>query len=79
MWNHSTLSPEIRLNQTIIQRFKKYAKISGVVFIVLGLVGVLFPSILSLTTLAFVNYMMLFAGIVSGWMRWTEDKRDRTG
>jgi uncharacterized membrane protein HdeD (DUF308 family) len=79
MWNHQTLSPEMRLNKALIERFKKNAKISGIIFILLGLVGIVFPTIMSLTTLAFVTYMMLFAGAMSAWMTATTNKNDWTG
>lgn len=79
MWNHTTLSPEMRLNKTLIERFKKYAEISGIAFIVLGMLGVVFPWAMTLTTLAFVTYLMLFAGAMSLWLTVTTNKRDWTG
>jgi len=79
MWNQSTLSPEMRLNKTLIEKFKKYAKVSGIIFILLGMVGIIFPPVMTLTTLAFVSYMMLVAGAVSLWATVTTNKRDWTG
>ncbi len=80
MWNwNSNLSPEMNLNKNLVDHFKKYAKISGVLFIVLGSAGIFFPTFMSFTTLAFVSYLMLFAGISGAWLTWASNKRDWAG
>ncbi len=80
MWNwNSNISPEMNVNKNIVDNFKKYAKISGIFFIVVGSLGVFFPTFMSLSTLAFVAYLMLFAGFFSGWLTWVSNKRDWAG
>ena len=79
MWNYNNLPPQMHLDQSTIKRFKKYAKISGVFFIVLGLVGIFLPYVLSLTTLMFVMYLMLITGVMSAWMTWTTNRNDWAG
>ena len=80
MWNwNGTLSPEMALNKELVDRFKKYAKISGSIFIVLGAAGIIFPNFMSLTTLVFVSYLMLFAGLSAGWLTWVSNKKDWAG
>ena len=77
-WNNE-LNLEMNINKNLVDNFKKYSKISGIVFIVLGSVGIIFPTFMSLTTLAFVSYLMLFAGLFAGWFTWTSNKEDWAG
>ncbi len=77
MWKYTTL--EMGMNKALIGKFKKYAKIGGVIFILLGIAGVLFPTFMTFGTLAFVSYLMLFAGISAGVLTWTSNRNDWTG
>ena len=80
MWNwNSKVSAEININQNLIENFKKYAKISGSIFILLGLTGIIFPEFMSITTLVFVTYLMLFAGFFAAWLTYTSNKKDWAG
>ncbi len=80
MWNWNThISAEMTINKNLVARFKKYAKISGTAFILLGAVGIFFPTFMTMTTLAFVSYLMLFAGFFAGWMTWTSNRHDWAG
>ena len=78
MWN-SRLSPEMNLNRGLITTFKRYATISGVIFMLLGAAGIIFPTFMTLTTVILVSYLMLFAGISSAWMTWVINRRDWAG
>ena len=78
MWN-SNLSPEININRNLVQRFKKYATVSGIVFILLGVAGIVFPVFATYTTVVFVAYLMLIAGLSSAWMTWQSNKHDWAG
>ena len=77
MWKYTTL--EMDMNKALIDKFKKYAKIGGILFILLGIVGVLFPTFMTFGTLAFVSYLMLFAGISAGMLTWASNRNDWTG
>jgi len=77
MWKYTT--PEIDLNRALVDKFKKYAKIGGVLFILLGVIGVLFPTFMTLGTLVFVSYLMLFAGVSSAALTWSSNRNDWTG
>ena len=80
MWNwNSTLSPEMNINKNLVDNFKKYAKISGILFIIFGIAGIFFPSFMSFTTLAFVSYLMLLAGISGAWLTMASNKKDWAG
>ena len=77
-WNEN-LNLEMNINKNLIDSFKKYSKIGGILFILLGAVGIAFPMVMSLTTLAFVSYLMIIAGLFSGWLTWQSNKEDWAG
>jgi len=77
-WNEG-LTVEMNLNKNLVDQFKKSAKISGILFILFGAAGIFFPTFMSFTTLAFVAYLMLFMGIMSGYMTWTSDRKSWAG
>jgi len=77
MWNNSTF--QIELNRSIVSKLKKYAKISGILFIILGVLGIVFPTFMSVSTVVLVSYLMLFAGISSGWFTWKSNHKDWAG
>ncbi len=78
MWINSTII-KINLDKDVIDTFKKYAKIGGVLFIVLGLIGIFFPTFMTLGTLVFVTYLMLFAGVSSATLTWMSNRKDWAG
>ena len=77
MWKYTTL--EMDMNKALVDKFKKYSKVGGIIFILLGIVGVLFPTFMTFSTLAFVSYLMLFAGISAGMLTWVSNRNDWTG
>jgi uncharacterized membrane protein HdeD (DUF308 family) len=80
MWNWNTnLNAEININKNLVDNFKKYSKISGTIFILIGLVGIIFPTFMSFTAISFVAYLMLFAGVFSGWLTWQSSQNDWAG
>ncbi len=80
MWKwHEDLNLEMNINKNLVDNFKKHAKISGTLFVLFGLAGILFPSIMSLTTVLLVAYLMLFAGISAGVMTYKSNRKDWVG
>lgn len=80
MWKwHKSLNLETNLNKNLVDNFKKHAKISGIMFILLGAIGIIFPRIMSLTTVLFVAYLMLFAGVSAGIMTYKSNREEWTG
>ena len=75
MWDYSLLS----VNKGLVDQFKKYARISGIIFIILGIIGIVYPLVMSATTLFFVAALMLLLGVISGWMTWITNKEDWAG
>ncbi len=63
----------------LLGKYKKQAKIAGIIFIVLGLIGALFPVFASFATVIFVSWLMLFAGVLAGYFTFVTDKSDFGG
>ena len=76
MWKYP-LSENV--SEELVQKFHKYTKITGVVFVILGLIGILFPEVMTLATVSFVSWLLLFAGIFSGYFTYLSDKEDFIG
>ena len=81
MWTYSKkwqedLPPD---GKELLKRFGKYAKVMGIVFVILGLIGIIFPLALSIATVAFASYLMIVAGLFSGYLTWITNKEDWLG
>ncbi len=61
--------------------FRRFALITGILLIILGVVGVALPQLMSLITAAFAGWLLVLAGFVTfyltwqgfggrGWLRW---------
>jgi len=80
MWKwHNNLNLEMNINKNIVDNFKKNAKIGGTLFVLFGVVGILFPTVVSLTTVLVVAYLMLFAGVSAGIMTYRSNREDWAG
>ena len=77
-WNQN-LNLEMNANRNLIDSWKKHAKIGGVVLIIIGIVGIVFPQILTVTTLFLVAYLMMFAGISIALLTYKSNKEDWVG
>lgn len=80
MWKwHKNLNIEMNINKNLVDNFKKHAKISGVLFILFGITGIIFPGLMSITTVLFVAYLMLFAGVSAGVLTYRSNPKDWMG
>jgi len=80
MWKwHQNLNIEMNINKNLVDNFKKHAKIGGALFILFGAVGILFPDLMSLTTVLLVGYLMLFAGVSAGMLTYKSNPQDWMG
>ena len=77
MWN--SLYLRIGGDNELLKQFRKNAKISGIVLIGLGLIGIFYPVVLTMTTVLLAAFIMLFAGIVTAWMTWKTNPGDWAG
>jgi len=63
----------------LVEKYKKQAKIAGVLFIVLGLIGIIYPAVTSFAVVIFVSWLMLIAGLFAGYFTYVTDKSDWSG
>jgi len=62
-----------------LEVFKKNAKTVGVILMVIGFLGAVFPVAASLTTVVFVAWLLLFAGTLTGYFTFKSDAGDWRG
>lgn len=72
MWNIPT-------DGSLFKKFGKHAKIAGVIFMLLGVAGIVFPIFMTMATVVFVAWLLLFAGISAAVMTWQTDRSDWMG
>ncbi len=72
MWNYP-------IDEPVFKKFGNHAKITGIVFMVLGIVGIVFPMFMTLATVAFVAWLLLFAGIAAAFFTWQTDRSEYRG
>lgn len=77
MWKYR--STQIDIDRVFIDKLNKYAKVGGVVFLLLGVVGILFPTLMTMSTVIFVSYLMLLAGISGASLTWMSNPNDWAG
>ena len=66
-------------NKDITDKFAKYSKIYGTLFIILGAIGIIYPNIISLTSAIFIGWLMLLAGFFVAIQTWQINKKDWLG
>ncbi len=72
MWNYP-------IDESFFKKFGKHAKIAGIIFVLLGIAGILFPVFMTMAVVVFVSWLMLFAGISAGYFTWLTDRSDWLG
>jgi len=63
----------------LLEKFSKFSKIYGVIFILLGLIGILFPYIISLTTALVYAWLLIVSAFMIGFHTWQTNKKDWLG
>ena len=63
----------------LLGKYKKQARIAGILFMILGFIGALYPVFASFATVIFVSWLMLFSGILAGYFTLVTDKSDFSG
>jgi len=61
------------------ERIAKNAKTAGIILALIGLVGIIFPGLMSVAVVFFVAWMMLFGGLMTGYFTWMSDRSDWLG
>lgn len=67
------------IDENLFEKFSKYSKIAGVIFIILGLIGIFEPVYMTVATVTFVAWIMMFAGFMAGYFTYISDKSDYLG
>jgi len=67
------------IDEDLFDKFSKYSKIAGIIFIILGLVGIVEPVFMTMATVTFVAWIMMFAGLMAGYFTYISDKSDVLG
>jgi uncharacterized membrane protein HdeD (DUF308 family) len=76
MWNYKL---DIEASEELSKKLAKYSTVAGIVFIILGLVGIFIPKFMTLATLYFFSYLLLFAGIFLATFTWMGNRKDWIG
>ncbi len=66
-------------NKDLLEKFSKSSKIYGVIFILLGLAGIIFPYIMSLTTAIMYAWLLIFSAFMIGFHTWQTNRKDWLG
>ena len=72
MWNYPN-------NEEMFERFSKHATTAGIIFIVLGILGILFPAFLSIATVYLIGWLFIFGGLLIGYFTYITDKSEWLG
>lgn len=75
MWNYQMFPEE----ETILEKFGNYSTISGIIMLIIGVIAFVYPMYASLATVIFVAWMMIFAGITTGYFTLKSNKEDWLG
>ena len=67
------------IEEHLFEKFSKYSKIAGFIFIILGIIGIIEPVIMTLATVTFVSWLMLFSGFTAGYFTYISNKEDAMG
>ncbi len=67
------------IDEDLFDKFSKYSKIAGVVFILLGAIGIFYPVYMTIATVTFVAWLMMFAGLMAGYFTYISDKNNAIG
>ena len=65
--------------KALYAQFGKYSKVAGILFMLLGLAGILFPFAMSLVTTVFVATLLFAGGVIAAYFTYLTDKSDYLG
>ncbi len=72
MWNGTD-------DKTLLKQFGKYATTAGIIFLLLGVLGIFFPGIMSIAVVFFVGWIMVLAGLLAGYFTYMTDRGEWLG
>jgi len=66
-------------SRDVTEKFAKYSKIYGIIFLLMGLIGIIFPNLMAVTSAIFIGWLLLFSGILVALNTWQVNKKDWLG
>jgi len=66
-------------DKNLLEQFSQYSKTAGIIFMILGVLGIAFPVVLSLTTAYFIAWLLLFGGFTIAVHTYKTNKKDWLG
>ncbi len=63
----------------LLSKFRKHSIIAGIIFILLGAVGIIFPAVMSIATTLFIGWLLFFGGILAGYHNYQAHKKEWLG
>ncbi len=66
-------------NSDFLKEFSKNSKIAGVIFLILGLAGILFPALMSVATAYLVAWLLVLSAFMAAFHTYRTDKKDWLG
>jgi len=66
-------------NKEMLEKFSKYSKIYGIIFLLIGLAGMIYPTVMSLATAIFYGWLLMFSGIMMALHTWQTNRKDWLG
>ena len=72
MWNRPS-------EEALLTQFSKFSKTAGIIFMLLGAAGIIFPMFMTLAVIALISFLMLTGGIVAAYFTWISDRGNWIG
>ena len=66
-------------NQDVTEKFAKVSKLYGAIFLIMGVIGIIFPQFIAITSALFLGWLLLFSGILTAVQTWQVNKKDWLG
>jgi len=66
-------------NKDLLEKFSKSSKVYGIIFLLLGIAGILFPYIMSITTAIMYAWLLIFSAFMMGFHTWQTNRKDWLG
>ena len=76
MWKYPK---EQEIEEEVLAQLSKNSKIAGIIFLFLGVIGIIYPVVMTMLTVTFVSWLLLVAGLMAGYFTYVTDKTDSSG
>ena len=63
----------------LIEKVKSFSKTAGIILMLLGAAGIIFPLFMTYTVILIIAFVMLIAGIAAGYFTWVSDRNSWVG